>query len=103
MSRAVRRHPVVSKPPRKGGGGAAAPRLPRPTARPQRQGRGPLGFLRPPFVEDIVGELRKVTWPSRQDTMNLTFVVIVISVIVGLFLGGIDILFNWIIENTLLR
>jgi preprotein translocase subunit SecE len=54
-------------------------------------------------VEDIISELRKVTWPTRQDTFNLTLVVVVVSVAVGLTLGGIDLLFNWFIENTLLR
>jgi len=54
-------------------------------------------------VEDIISELRKVTWPTRQDTFNLTLVVVVVSMAVGLALGGIDLLFNWFIENTLLR
>ena len=103
MSRAIRRHPAVTKQPRKGGGAPQAPRLPRATPRAQRQGRGLLGIIRPRFVEDIVSELRKVTWPTRQDTLNLTTVVVVVSVIVGLFLGGIDMLFSWLIQNTLLR
>jgi preprotein translocase SecE subunit len=62
-----------------------------------------MGALRPQFVEGVVSELRKVTWPSLQDTRNLTFVVIVVAAVIGLFLGGVDILFNWIIERTLLR
>jgi preprotein translocase subunit SecE len=77
-----------------------APRSPR---QPPRQHKGFLGFLRPRWVEDIISELRKVTWPTRQDTTNLTMVVVVVSVAVGLALGGIDLLFNWVIENTLLR
>jgi len=94
---------MVTKQPRRGGGPATAPRLPRSTPQAQRQGRGLLGVIRPRFVEDIVSELRKVTWPTRQDTVNLTFVVIIVSVAVGLFLGGVDMLFSWIIEHTLLR
>jgi preprotein translocase subunit SecE len=78
----------------------SAPKAPR---QPPRQRRGFLAFLRPRWVEDIISELRKVTWPTRQDTVNLTMVVIVVSVTVGLALGGIDLLFNWLIENTLLR
>jgi preprotein translocase SecE subunit len=78
-----------------------------PTSKAQRQAprqrRGFLAFLRPRWVEDIINELRKVTWPTRQDTVNLTVVVIVVSVAVGLALGGIDMLFNWLISNTLLR
>jgi preprotein translocase subunit SecE len=50
-----------------------------------------------------MSELRKVTWPTRQETMNLTLVVMVVSAALGLFLGGLDYVFNWIVENTLLR
>jgi len=103
MGRALRRHPLVTKTPRRAGGAPPAPRLPRSAPGGQRQRRGLLGIIRPRFVEDIVSELRKVTWPTREDTVNLTLVVVIVSVIVGLFLGGIDMLFSWIIENTLLR
>ncbi len=40
---------------------------------------------------EVVSELRRVTWPSRQETMRLTLMVIAVSGAVGLFLGGIDI------------
>ena len=102
MSRAIRRHPPASK--------TKAPRRPlsvspasKSSRQPPRQRKGFLASLRPRWVEDIISELRKVTWPTRQDTANLTMVVVVVSVAVGLALGGIDLLFNWVIENTLLR
>lgn len=44
------------------------------------------------FGTDIVEELKKVTWPSRQETIRLTAIVIGISLIIGLYLGIIDIL-----------
>jgi preprotein translocase SecE subunit len=47
--------------------------------------------------------LRKVTWPSREDTWYLTFVVLVVATAFGIFLGGVDMFFNWAIDNTLLR
>ncbi len=37
-------------------------------------------------------ELKKVTWPSRQTTIRLTLTVLIISLIVGLYLGIIDVL-----------
>ncbi len=40
---------------------------------------------------EVVSELRRVTWPSRQETMRLTLMVIAVSGAVGMFLGGIDI------------
>jgi len=59
-------------------------------------------MLRPRWAEDIISELRKVTWPSREDTMNLTWVVVVVAATFGLFLGGVDMFFNWAIDHTLI-
>jgi len=57
----------------------------------------------PQWVENIVSELRKVVWPTRQETLYLTVVVIIVSVTVGLFLGGVDLGLSWIMEKTILR
>jgi preprotein translocase subunit SecE len=46
----------------------------------------------PTFTRDIVDELKKVTWPSREDTIRLTLIVIGMSLIIGLYVGIIDIL-----------
>ncbi len=45
------------------------------------------------FFSEVATELRKVTWPTRQETTKLTAAVIIISLAVGLFVGGLDILF----------
>lgn len=42
------------------------------------------------FFGEVVAELKKVTWPTRQETIKLTAVVIALSVIVGMFVGGLD-------------
>jgi preprotein translocase subunit SecE len=52
---------------------------------------------------DIISELRKVVWPSRPDTVHLTVVVIIVSVAMGIFLGGVDMGFAWLVEHILLR
>lgn len=70
---------------------------------PVRRTRRLFGFLRPSFVTNIISELRKVVWPSRAETRNLTLVVIVVSVIVGVVLGVVDFGFSRILENVLLR
>jgi preprotein translocase subunit SecE len=104
MSRALRRHPLAAK---TGKQRTPRPALPRPGARrPQREARGARGalaLLRPRWAEEIISELRKVTWPSREETWNLTLVVVVVAAAFGLFLGGVDMFFNWVMENTLLR
>jgi preprotein translocase subunit SecE len=55
------------------------------------------------FFGDIVSELKKVTWPTREETTRLTAAVVVVSIAIGLALGGVDIGFNWIVDHTLLR
>ncbi|MCC7364650.1 MAG: preprotein translocase subunit SecE [Dehalococcoidia bacterium] len=75
-----------------GGEKAAAP----------RRSRNPFGFLgklQPRFVGDVISELRKVTWPTFAETRYLTFVVAVVAIAVGFLLGGVDLLFGWIIER----
>jgi preprotein translocase subunit SecE len=44
------------------------------------------------FIREVVAELKKVTWPTRKETIKLTMVVITVSAGVGLFVGGLDIL-----------
>jgi preprotein translocase subunit SecE len=46
------------------------------------------------FVRDVRSELRKVAWPTQRETVNLTVVVIALSVAMGLFLGGTDFIFQ---------
>ncbi len=50
------------------------------------------GFRR--FIRETRSELRKVTWPTRQQTINLTVIVIAVSVGVGLLMGGLDFVFQ---------
>lgn len=68
---------------------------------PEAPRRG--SFFRPLWARDIIGELRKVTWPSRSEVYHLTFVVVVVSIFFGVVLGGADLSFSWIVERTILR
>lgn len=45
------------------------------------------------FFSEVGSELKKVTWPTRSNTLKLTVAVIIISLAVGVFIGGLDILF----------
>jgi preprotein translocase subunit SecE len=74
----------------------------RPAAAPARRRRSPLAFLgrlEPKFVADVISELRKVTWPSFSEVRYLTMVVAIVAVAVGALLGGLDLLFGWIINE----
>ena len=103
MSRALRRHPTAGKSKRQRPVRPVTPGPPRRSQREAPEGRGLLGRLRPRWAEDIISELRKVTWPTMEETRYLTIVVVVVATAFGLLLGGVDMFFNWFIDNTLLR
>jgi len=42
------------------------------------------------FIRETMAEIRKVIWPDRETTRNLTLLVIALSLVLGLLLGGID-------------
>ena len=42
------------------------------------------------LYNDTRAEMRKINWPDRETTRNLTIVVIAVSAALGLLLGGID-------------
>ncbi len=50
------------------------------------------------FVGESYSELKKVTWPTREHTRNLTALVFVISAIVGAYIGFFDLLFGEVLE-----
>lgn len=43
---------------------------------------------------EIISELRRVTWPSRQETFRLSLMVIGVATAVGVFLGAVDFAFS---------
>jgi len=53
------------------------------------------------FVREVVAEFRKVAWPSRQELINSTVVVIAVTVVVALFLGAVDVVLARIVERIL--
>ena len=93
--------------------GATAParqappaRPPKPAADRRRPGaeagaRGALAArtegLRRLYAETL-SEMKKINWPDRETTKNLTIVVIGISVTLGILLGGIDFLLQALFE-----
>ncbi|MGB9707660.1 MAG: preprotein translocase subunit SecE [Microgenomates group bacterium] len=46
----------------------------------------------PNFTQAVIEELKRVSWPTKQETIRLTIVVILISLIIGAYIGIIDIL-----------
>ena len=62
-----------------------------------------MGFLTriQEFVREVLVEFRKVTWPSRQELLNSTTVVIAVTIVLAFFLGGVDIGLARIVERIL--
>jgi len=48
------------------------------------------------FLREVKEELGKVSWPSREQTIRYTVLVILVAVVVGLFLGVLDYLLTLI-------
>jgi len=50
------------------------------------------------FLTEVRNETRRVTWPSRREVYATTFVVIVTSTFFGLYLWGLDLMFNRLVD-----
>ncbi|HEX3050274.1 MAG TPA: preprotein translocase subunit SecE [Aggregatilineaceae bacterium] len=69
----------------------------------QRRGVGSTGLInRIPVVRGLVSyfrgvssEMRKVTWPSREDTYRLTAIVLAVTIAFAMALGALDAFFSW--------
>jgi len=46
------------------------------------------------LVRETIGELRKVSWPTRQEATNLTRIVLIVIFAMSIFLGALDIIFG---------
>jgi preprotein translocase subunit SecE len=89
-------------------GAAAPPASPprRPTARaggePERGREARVDIPRGGFVRESVAELKKVEWPSRQQVITGTIVVIIAVAIVGFYLWVADQAFKNLVEKVLI-
>ena len=46
------------------------------------------------YIKASIEEMKKVTWPTKKETTNYTFLIIGISLIVASFLGALDYIFS---------
>lgn len=55
------------------------------------------------FLKEVREELSKVAWPSREQTIRYTILVVIVAVVVGALLGGLDYILTlvtaYILEN----
>jgi preprotein translocase subunit SecE len=50
------------------------------------------------FLDEAWSELRKVTWPTREQTRNLTVLVFVVSAAVGVYITIFDLAFTTVVR-----
>ncbi len=55
------------------------------------------------YLSESMFELRKVVWPTRQETLQTTLVIVVVVIILSILLGLIDLFLNWAILQHLLK
>ncbi len=55
------------------------------------------------FLKQVIDELKKVTWPTREETIRLTVSVIVITLIVSFFLFSVDFVLTKALDLLLSR
>ncbi len=53
------------------------------------------------FLQTTVLELKKVDWPGREKTIRLTLIVIGVSLVIGIFIGGLDIILTQAVQKLL--
>ena len=46
------------------------------------------------FIEEVIAEMKKVTWTTRQDLINSTLIVILSAVCLGLFITLTDLVLS---------
>jgi preprotein translocase subunit SecE len=71
----------------------------------QRPARGPIGWWQRAveFLTEVRNEMKRVTWPSQREVYATTLVVIVFSVLIGIYLFGVDLLIGRGVEWILSR
>ncbi len=55
------------------------------------------------FFQDTLAELRKAVWPSREETVRLTYIVILLSAVAGFIFAGLDFLLGQTFGRYIIR
>ena len=53
------------------------------------------------YVKESIQELKKVTWPTWEELKGSTLVVMIFSVIMGLYIAGLDVVFSMIVDKIM--
>jgi len=53
------------------------------------------------YLSQIRVELQKVKWPSHQQAVKLTLIIVFVSLVVGLYISGLDVIFTKLIQSII--
>jgi preprotein translocase subunit SecE len=54
------------------------------------------------FFKEVKSEIKKVNWPTQKETIRYTLIVVGASIVVAIFLGGIDFLFTTFLDRLII-
>lgn len=54
------------------------------------------------YFKEVKLEIKKVNWPSRQETTKYTLIVIGVSLLVAFYLGSLDFLFSFLLDKFII-
>ena len=54
------------------------------------------------YFNETRAELRKVTWPTREEATNLTIIIVMVTIVVAIFLGLLDFLFQEVVSGIII-
>jgi len=53
------------------------------------------------YLKEVREELKIVTWPTRNEVVKMSAIVVVASVVVGIYVGGLDYVFTALLGNII--
>ena len=68
---------------------------------PQKKGGGVLAGPRR-FTKDVRGELRRVSWPDREQLRQSTAVVLIIVIVLAIYVAAVDLVFQSLVRLVFL-
>ncbi len=53
------------------------------------------------YLKEAKAELKKVTWPTRKETISSTYLVLVMTIVASAYLGLVDSVLAWVMKRVL--
>ena len=53
------------------------------------------------YFQDTRAELRRVTWPTREETRKLTLIIVAVTLVMAIFLGTLDYIFQGLVAGII--